>query len=111
MLNLAHELWCTGFVRVPVPKPKRICYWCRRELTKSVGGRQRMSDYTRDHVIPRCLGGRRTVPSCYRCNQVRGIEAALLVGNFSAAQGLAKSMGVPLDNHDVLVFYSMERAR
>ena len=27
---------------------------------------------TRDHIIPKSLGGKETVPACYRCNQAKG---------------------------------------
>lgn len=50
------------------------CTWCRRPMISHDGytpirdGRTR----TRDHKYPKRLGGTKTVPCCYACNQVKG---------------------------------------
>ena len=49
------------------------CHYCHRDTVKSRPGKQRpQNEYTRDHVVPRVLGGRHdTVPCCLRCNSVK----------------------------------------
>lgn len=79
------------------PKQERIrtCHWCKRRLTDApAGGAQRPTDYTRDHIVPRALGGRQTVAACYRCNQVRHVEFLYLIGNESAAIAAARAIGL-----------------
>jgi hypothetical protein len=50
----------------PIYFPKG-CFWCLREQPK----------LTRDHIIPRALGGKNNriniVMACYKCNQSRGL--------------------------------------
>lgn len=52
--------------------PRRIlhCYWCKRDLHAPTA-RTRVAK-TRDHVVPRSRGGRKTVPCCRQCNQLKG---------------------------------------
>lgn len=51
-------------------KIKATCAYCGRALlhesARSVLAR------TRDHVVPKHLGGQRTVECCYACNQMKG---------------------------------------
>jgi HNH endonuclease len=46
------------------------CHWCGRDLLSS----QSKSGVaaTRDHVFPKCKGGRQTVWSCWTCNCLKG---------------------------------------
>src|SRR3546814_19706203 len=45
------------------------CTSCRRTLEPPETG---SAGYTRDHVVPRAMGGRRTVPCCRACNDLKG---------------------------------------
>ena len=51
-------------------RPLGKCCYCRRELSKP-GGRSRTA-LTRDHVMPRCVGGTRKVRCCRQCNGLKG---------------------------------------
>ena len=46
------------------------CCWCQRQLTSPQSNSE--TSYTRDHVVPQSLGGTRTVPACFTCNQLKG---------------------------------------
>lgn len=46
------------------------CVYCRRQLTKP-RDRGRCA-FTKDHVMPRCVGGTRKVRSCRQCNGLKG---------------------------------------
>lgn len=54
---------------------KTRCWYCGRQLTRRIR--------TRDHVLPRCMGGQLTlgnvVPACRACNE---LKAALLLDTF-----------------------------
>ena len=52
------------------PRRRLHCYWCKRDLHAPTA-RSRVAK-TRDHVVPRCRGGRRTVPCCRQCNHLKG---------------------------------------
>jgi|GEM_PF-6781509 len=52
------------------PRRRLHCYWCKRDLMPPEA-RTRVAK-TRDHVVPRCKGGRKTVPCCRQCNQLKG---------------------------------------
>src|SRR3546814_1135917 len=45
------------------------CTYCQRTLEPPESG---SAGYTRDHVVPRAMGGRRTVPCCRACNDLKG---------------------------------------
>jgi len=46
------------------------CHYCKRTM---VDPRRRANlSATRDHVIPKCLGGRKTVKCCRHCNNLKG---------------------------------------
>lgn len=49
----------------PVGEP---CHWCGREMTYA----DPLLAPTRDHVIPRSVGGRSKVWACFGCNQLKG---------------------------------------
>lgn len=46
------------------------CHYCRRVLEPATS-LSRLA-YTRDHVVPRAMGGRETVPCCRYCNHLKG---------------------------------------
>lgn len=46
------------------------CCYCKRTLEPSTS--KARTAMTRDHIVPRHLGGRRTVPCCRQCNQIKG---------------------------------------
>lgn len=48
----------------------RACHYCKRQLT-APSDRARTAA-TRDHIVPRHMGGRRTVPCCRQCNNLKG---------------------------------------
>lgn len=48
----------------------RYCYYCQRTLTAPTDRARTAA--TRDHIIPRHMGGRRTVPCCRQCNALKG---------------------------------------
>ena len=49
---------------------KKHCYYCKRQLS-APSDRSRTAA-TRDHIRPKHEGGRRTVPCCRQCNQLKG---------------------------------------
>lgn len=52
------------------PRNPKDCHYCKRRLT-APSDRARTAA-TRDHIIPRHMGGRRTVPCCRQCNSLKG---------------------------------------
>lgn len=46
------------------------CRYCQRLLTDPRKGGSTAS--SRDHFVPKCMGGRRTVPCCRACNEIKG---------------------------------------
>lgn len=49
------------------------CAWCKRPMLKHMGGPIREGRArTKDHKHPKRLGGVKTVPCCYACNQLKG---------------------------------------
>lgn len=53
------------------------CYWCNRSVAYFYNGGQlrRSARATREHIIPKSLGGGdggNRVVACHRCNQARG---------------------------------------
>jgi 5-methylcytosine-specific restriction endonuclease McrA len=67
-------------VPVEVRIPNGRCFWCQRKLYKTfvLNGNLhvRVVKYsdclTKDHVIPRSLGGKKKVRCCFRCNHEKG---------------------------------------
>jgi 5-methylcytosine-specific restriction endonuclease McrA len=52
------------------PAKIRFCAYCSRQLTHP---KDRASTAaTRDHIVPQCQGGRKTVPCCRLCNHLKG---------------------------------------
>lgn len=51
-------------------KPLGSCAYCRRELA-GPKSRSRCA-ITRDHVMPKSVGGTRKVRACRQCNQLKG---------------------------------------
>ena len=49
---------------------RRYCLWCRRPLD-AVNASTALS-MTRDHVVPKAIGGQSTRPCCLACNQLKG---------------------------------------
>lgn len=47
------------------------CLYCRRCLTAAGGGIS--TSATLDHVVPQAMGGRRVVPCCLACNNLKGM--------------------------------------
>ena len=47
----------------------RKCHWCKRDLQKPTA-RSRVAA-TKDHVVARSSGGKRTVWCCWACNQLK----------------------------------------
>lgn len=49
------------------------CHYCNREMAEPPRrkGRFPSNTKTKDHVVPRCNGGGRTVDACLRCNCVK----------------------------------------
>lgn len=45
------------------------CHYCKREMVDPK--RRAKLSATRDHVTPRCQGGRKTVPCCRHCNHLK----------------------------------------
>lgn len=45
------------------------CYYCKRHLIDA--RKLQATSYTRDHVIPQAMGGRKTVPCCRSCNTLK----------------------------------------
>lgn len=62
----------------------RTCRYCRRVLTDARKGGSTAA--SRDHIVPKCMGGRRTVPCCRACNEVKGDMAPDQWFAFMAAQ-------------------------
>jgi hypothetical protein len=54
--------------------PDDSCTYCHRKFGDMVSwyGKNRILERQRDHVIPKALGGRVTVPCCSLCNQIKG---------------------------------------
>lgn len=53
------------------------CHYCRRQMIDpklDKSGRRANLSVTRDHITPKCRGGRRTVLCCRQCN---GLKADL----------------------------------
>lgn len=50
------------------------CHYCARRLLdlKVDTFRRSKLSATRDHVLPKCLGGRKTVWACRQCNNLKG---------------------------------------
>lgn len=46
------------------------CCYCHRGLQKPTA-RSNVA-FTRDHVMPKCVGGQRKVSCCRQCNQLKG---------------------------------------
>lgn len=57
-----------------------MCIYCHHTMTLE---KDRMNSVTKDHIVPRSVGGLttsfNTVASCYRCNQ---IKASLSLSDF-----------------------------
>ena len=49
---------------------RKRCTYCKRELTRASSPSGLA--FTKDHVMPRALGGVKTVPCCRTCNQMKG---------------------------------------
>lgn len=47
-----------------------FCCYCKRTL-EAPTARSNLA-FTRDHILPVARGGRRTVPCCRQCNQLKG---------------------------------------
>lgn len=47
-----------------------VCHYCRRALTAAAKGGSTAA--TRDHVVPKALGGTTTVLCCRACNEIKG---------------------------------------
>lgn len=70
------------------PLPNR-CTYCRRDLIdpkRDKSGRRANLSTTRDHIMPKCKGGRRTVLCCRQCNSLKGDLAPELWAEFMAAR-------------------------
>ena len=52
------------------PRKPKACHYCKRQLT-APNDRARTAA-TRDHVIPKHMGGKRTVACCRQCNSLKG---------------------------------------
>jgi hypothetical protein len=54
--------------------PDGCCTYCHRRFGDAVRwhGRRRFLAEERDHVLPKALGGRVTVPCCSLCNRIKG---------------------------------------
>jgi len=51
------------------------CFWCGTLVKNGQPGVVRGTDKTREHIVPKCYGGRGTsnlVVACRRCNNARG---------------------------------------
>lgn len=48
-----------------------VCNYCKRPLTKPSVPMRSLSA-TKDHVKPKSEGGRKTVPCCFACNNMKG---------------------------------------
>ena len=63
------------------------CAYCQRPLIRN--GCARIPPHsrgaTRDHVIPQCEGGERTVRACFACNNLKGAMPPHVWGQFMAA--------------------------
>lgn len=46
-----------------------LCAWCQRQLEPP--NAPSSVAFTRDHVMPRSLGGKRKVPCCIACNNLK----------------------------------------
>lgn len=46
------------------------CRYCKRTLAPPDS--QSLVRATRDHFVPQCAGGKKTVWCCYACNQIKG---------------------------------------
>lgn len=70
--DLVRDRVCKTIERVVVFKidPDR-CYYCGCEVIRGLltpGGKLHAQAKTKDHIIPRSKGGRKTVTACNRCN-------------------------------------------
>ena len=52
------------------PRKPFHCYWCKRILEAATAP-SRVA-HTKDHVVPKSRGGRKTVPCCRQCNHLKG---------------------------------------
>lgn len=67
--------------------PDGCCSYCHRPFGSWVTwrGRLRFLEEVREHVFPKCLGGRIIVPACSLCNQLKGslvFESLAEIQNF-----------------------------
>ncbi len=46
------------------------CTYCHRQLTRCTDRGRTAA--TKDHVMPKCVGGTRKVPCCRQCNELKG---------------------------------------
>lgn len=104
---LVHSL---GYTHRPELGVGLACPYCSRTMTATAGKKNPTStDVTRDHVIPRCQGGRSVLVVCCDCNYEKGdlgplewLAYLILMGRWSRAQralGIYRSMrifGMPL---------------
>lgn len=56
-------------------RKKAYCLWCRRDLLDvralDKEGKPHGRAFTRDHLYPQSLGGKKWYPCCRACNQVK----------------------------------------
>lgn len=60
-----------------------ICSYCRRALKEP--HRRALLSATRDHVVPKCRGGKRWVIACQLCNRIKGDITPAAWSVFTAA--------------------------
>lgn len=46
-----------------------FCYWCRRSLQPSYSSQ--LLAFTKDHIVPRAMGGTKWLPCCRACNHMK----------------------------------------
>lgn len=62
----------------PLIVPRRFmattCTYCHRQFGSTVTwrGKRTLLTRVREHIIPKAIGGRKTVPACQLCNQIKG---------------------------------------
>lgn len=48
------------------------CYICGIDLVDGTGKTRKANNFiTKDHVFPRCYGGKITLPCCLKCNKLK----------------------------------------
>lgn len=98
------------------------CTYCKREMMPR--GSLSPLEWTRDHVHPESKGGRRTVPACWQCNNIKGDMLqdewqAFMAANpewwsrpqFQRGQNRAREKALPIEHTQYILKHGKEAYR